>query len=740
MKKIIIIVIVLITIFNLKAQNQISGKVLEITSNGNFVPVFGANVYWEGTNIGTTTDINGDYSINEAESFPATLSVSYVGYTVYDNVLVDNEYIFYLKSSVDLDEVKIEGKNNTTKTSLIEPLNIQILSTGEIQKAACCNLSECFETNNSVDVSYSDAISGIKKIQMLGLDGRYVQITSELIPLVRGLQRSYGLTYIPGSWIESIQIIKGSGSVVNGFESLTGQINVEYFKPEEDEDRLNWNVYANSSGKIENNLILTKKKGDWKSNLFTHVSYFDREIDHHGWHHDHTDHADHEGDNFLDMPKYKQFSVLNRWKYYGSEKYKFQINLRGTYEDRIAGQVTDIIDHPYVSTINNQLFQLYTKFGIIIDAERSIGTQTSFTLHNQSAQFGDNVYEGKQESISMNMIYQNQINEKNLLKYGSSLFSDRFTENFDGNIIDAFDSKQRLDLVPGLFSEYQFNNQKLNIITGIRADYYNIENKIYYSPRINMKYNPGDRTALRISSGRAFRISNFLADNMQYLASSRQVIISTGIKPEVGWNYGLNYAYCFYFLNQEGTLNIDLYRTVFENQIIVNIEDKDELIFSNLDGNSFANVMQIDVDYNIISNLNMRLSYKRNNSITTYNNEDKEMPLQPKERALVNLSYKNISDKWHFDITANYIGRSRIPDNFITSESFSSPFTLLNSQLTYKRNIHEIYIGAENITNYTQPNPIIDSENPFGEDFDASLIWGPVMGRNIYIGFRYNIN
>ena len=736
MKKIIIIVIVLITIFNLKAQNQISGQVLEITSNGNFLPVFGANVYWEGTNVGTTTDINGNYSINEAESFPATLSVSYVGYTVEDNVLVDNQYIFYLKSSVDLDEVKIKGQQNTTKTSLLEPINIQTLSTDEIQKAACCNLSECFETNNSVDVSYSDAISGIKKIQMLGLDGSYVQITSELIPLVRGLQRSYGLTYIPGSWIESIQIIKGSGSVINGFESLTGQINVEYFKAEEDMDRLNLNVYANGSGKIENNLIFTKKEGNWKSNLFTHVSYFDREIDHHGWHHDHSNHK---GDNFLDMPKFKQFSVLNRWKYYGFEKYRFQINLRGTYEDRIAGQVTDDIDNSYISTINNQLLQLYTKFGVIIDDKSSVGTQTSLTFHNQSAQFGDNLYRGKQESFSMNIIYQNQVHDNTLLKYGSSLFSDKFTENFDGNIIEPFDSKQRLDFVTGLFSEYQFNNQKLNVISGIRADYYNIENKMFYSPRINIKYNPGDRTALRISSGRAFRISNFLADNMQYLASSRQVIISDDIKPEVGWNHGLNYSYCFYFLNQEGTLNIDLYRTVFENQIVVNIEDKDELIFSNLDGNSFANVVQIDVDYNIFSNLNMRLGYKRNHSITTYNNEDKEIPLQPKERALVNLSYKNISDNWHFDITANYIGKSRIPDNFITSETFSSSFTLLNSQVTYKWNTYDVYVGAENMTNYTQPNPIIDSESPFGENFDASLIWGPVMGRNIYIGFRYNI-
>lgn len=729
MRKIKIITIVLVASFSLNAQNQITGKVLELSNNGKVTPIFGANVYWEETSVGTTTDIDGNYVINQAESFPATLSVSYVGYTFDSKEVLEGKYIFYLKSLVELEEVQVEGKQNTTKISIIEPLNIQTLSTGEIQKAACCNLSECFETNNTVNVTYSNAISGLKRIEMLGLDGNYLQITSELIPLIRGMQRSYGLNYIPGSWIESIQIIKGSGSVVNGFESLTGQINVEYFKTEDDVDKFKLNIYANNSGKLENNLILAKKKGDWRSNLFTHVSYFDREIDFNG------------GDNFIDMPKYKQFSFLNRWKYYGSEKYEFQINLRGLSEDRRSGQITNnnLISNPYLAKIDNRLIQLYTKAGKIIDSAKSIGSQTSFTFHDQAVQFGNNIYTGTQESFSFNIIMQDQLNQKNLIKYGSSYFADRFVESFNGNIEKPFNLKKRVDLVTGLFSEYQYINEKVNVISGLRADYYNVQDKIYYSPRINIKYNPGDRSAIRISSGKAFRVSSFLTENMQYLASARQVLIGDNIKPEVGWNNGLNFSYCFYFLNQEGTLNIDLYRTVFENQIVVDIENKDELVFKNLKGNSFANVVQIDIDYAFSSNLNMRLGYKANNSVSTFDNSDKQLPLQPEERALINLSYKTISNKFDFDVTANYIGKSRIPDNIVTNDNFSSPFMLFNSQVTYKWKNSDIYIGVENITNFTQDSPIIDFENPFGEDFDASLIWGPIMGRNIYMGFRYNI-
>ena len=739
------IAIMLIAISNIKAQDQIEGRVLELSENGNILPVFGANVYWEGTNLGTVTDIKGNYSIG-IPSATTELKVSYVGYTFEREEIVDNKQIFYLKNSVGLDEVQVKGNVNTTKISIIDPINIQTISTEEIQKAACCNLSECFETNNTVDVSYSDGVSGIKKIQMLGLDGKYIQITSELIPLIRGAQRSYGLSYIPGSWIESIQIIKGAGSVVNGYESFTGQINVEYFQPDEDSgDKLNWNVYTNYSGKLENNLILTKQKGDWKSNLFTHVSYFNKEIDNHGYNNGGVQ----AGDGFLDMPKFKQLSLLNRWKYYGSEKYKFQINLRTVIEERDAGQITkdESIINPYLINIDNQLFQVYTKFGKIKSDAKSIGSQTSFTLHNKQANFGNKTYTVTQESFSFNIIEQNQLNVEHLLKYGGSYFADRFTENFEGraNIIHvSLENKgnpgvsyanKRVDLVTGLFAEHQYENEQINIITGLRADYYNIEDKIYYSPRLNVKYNSDDNTAIRFSAGKAFRISNVLSENMNFLASSRSIIIEDNLKPEIGWNYGFNISYCFYFLNNEATLNFDVYRTEFQNQIIVNIENPNELLFANLTGKSFSNVIQIDLDYSITDNVQMRLGYKKNKAISTFNGIEKQLPLQPEERGLINFSYKTNSDKWHIDITANYIGRSRLPEH----DNFSSPFTLFNSQITRNWDNFSLYIGGENLTNFTQPNPIVDAENPFGNNFDASLIWGPVMGSNIYAGFRYNI-
>ncbi|MBT6649967.1 MAG: TonB-dependent receptor plug domain-containing protein, partial [Flavobacteriales bacterium] len=343
MKKILLIAMVLIATTNTKAQEKkIKGRVVEQLQDGSEVSIPGANVYWEGTTIGVATNSEGYYLIPSPKKYPSTMIVSYVGYQAYSQEITEwSHYHIYLKPSVELGEVKVKGKVNTTKFSTINTINMQTLSTGELEKAACCNLSESFSTNATVDVTFTDAVSGAKKIQMLGLDGVYTQITQENIPLIRGMTSTYGLSYVPGTWIESIQIIKGSGSVVNGFESFAGQINLEYYKPQT-APKLFWNAYTNSEGKLENNLLFAKKSGKWTSNLFTHISYFDEEID-----------SEDNADGFMNMPKYKQFNALNRWEY-KDKNYHIGFTVRGLVEDRKGGTIEARVDtNPYVVNIHN---------------------------------------------------------------------------------------------------------------------------------------------------------------------------------------------------------------------------------------------------------------------------------------------------------------------------------------------------------------------------------------------------
>jgi len=737
MKKVLIIAMALIATVNTKAQEKkIKGRVVEQLQDGSEVSIPGANVYWEGTTIGVASNQNGFYSIPEPKKYPSTMVVSYVGYQAYRQEITEwSHYHIYLKPSVELGEVKVKGKLNTTKFSTINTINMQTLSTGELEKAACCNLSESFSTSATVDVNFTDAVSGAKKIQMLGLDGVYTQITQENIPLIRGMTSTYGLSFVPGAWIESIQIIKGAGSVVNGFESFAGQINLEYYKPQT-APKLFWNAYTNSKGKFENNLLFAKKSGKWTSNLFTHISYFDEEID-----------SEDNPDGFMNMPKYKQFNALNRWEY-KDKNYHIGFTARGLVEERIGGTVKKRVDNPYIVDIHNDLIEFTSKTGAIlpITPGKSMGLQTSFRRHFQTAIFGNNNYKGLQESAYFNFIRQTYIATTNhKLKYGISNYTDRYTESFSGRINSPLSSRIRTDLVSGFFSEYAYKwGESLSLVAGVRGDYYNKTEQVNYLPRLNMKYNPSESTAIRFSAGKAFRISNVLVENASFLVSSRTIEIADNLKPEIAWNYGANLTHCFKLFGREGTFNADAYRTEFENKIVVDIETPGELSFSNLKGTSYANSMQFDLAYELLDRFNVKIAYKINDVRTTFGGDDKTAPLTPKNRGLFNISYATNFDKWVFDVTANYVGESRIPihkDENLTevAEDFSDPFYLYNAQITKKFRKFDVYLGGENLLREMQENPIIDAKNPNSEVFDASLIYAPVMGRLIYAGLRYKI-
>ena len=744
MKRMILISMLLIATIDTKAQ-QIKGRVVEILPSGEESPLPGANVVWDGTTIGSTSKEQGFYLINEPESYPATMVVTFIGYQSYKKEIKEwGNYDIVLESSVKISQVEVKGKVNTTQVSTLDPINIQTILTGELEKAACCNLSESFSTNATVDVTFTDAVSGAKQIQMLGLDGVYTQITQENMPLIRGMSSSYGLSYVPGTWIESIQIIKGSGSVVNGFESLTGQLNLEYYKPNS-APKLFWNAYINQEGKLENNLLFAKQNGDWQSNLFTHISYFDKEIDKRG-----ELGGERIGDKFLDVPKIKQVNILNRWQYKGNPNYGMQLLAKALIEERLGGQISSVPkEDRYIVDINNSLYEIFSKFGAIQPNTpgKSAGLQTSFRLHNQTAIFGKNNYEALQESAYLNFIRQTYINNTdNIFKYGFSQYADRYTESFSGNINTPFNNQIRLDLMSGFFSEYTFKSGDVfNITTGIRADYYNNTKKFNYVPRLNMKYNPNEKTAVRLSAGRAFRIANVFAENASFLASGRTIDVVEKLNPEIAWNYGANFTYCFYLNGREGTINLDAYRTDFENQVVVDIETPSELSFYNLDGTSYANSIQADIMYELFDRFDVKAAYKINDVHITYNGAEKIAPLTPKNRALVNMSYATNFDKWMFDLTWNYIGESRVPSYFpsetdyLFPEKMSDPFYLINAQVTKKFKHFSVYVGGENLLSYTQDNPIIDAGNPFSSAFDASLIYAPVMGRMIYTGLRYKI-
>lgn len=722
-------------------SNVIKGEVYESLSENKKEYLAGANVYWLNTSDGSVTDSFGKFEItmNARENI---LVISYIGFKSDSIEIKGNDYISVdLHASLELADVDVVYRQRSTVSSHSSSIKVDNIGEKELLKAACCNLSESFETSPSVDVSFTDAVTGTRQIEMLGLAGPYTQITRENMPDVRGLAAIYGLTYTPGPWVKSIQLNKGTGSVVNGFESIAGQINIELQKPE-DADKLYLNLYANQAGRLEANANLAfKLDSKWSTGFLLHTKNSSIK-------------QDRNGDGFMDMPIGNQFIGLNRWKFIGDNGLRFQFGVKGTYVDVHGGQLefdptNDAGQTTYWGMKNKvERYEAWAKVGKVnFDKPwRSIGLQLSSVYHDQASYFGFNDYLGNQKGLYANFIYQSIIGSTDhVIKTGASFQYDNYHESLNGI---AFN---RIESVPGVYAEYTYKlNEKFSAVAGLRADYHNAYG-FFATPRLHVRYAPNIKTVLRASAGRGQRTANIIAENMGLLASSRQWEIiggdnsdkPYGLEAEVAWNMGANITRDFELFYREGKISADFYYTTFENQIVVDRDFSPQQVrYYNLEGQSFSQSFQIQLDYELINRFDLRLAYRWYDVKTTYSEELLEKPLISANRAFINLAYQT-QNYWSFDFTLNWQGQKRIPFTGSNPEpyqldDYSPNFYVINVQVSknWKKKF-EIYAGIENLLDFRQDNPILASEDPFGPYFDASMVWGPVFGRNIYGGLRF---
>lgn len=646
-----------------------------------------------------------------------------------------------------LDEVKVQATQKGLKKSIKGTANTTIVSSKELLKAACCNLAESFETNPSIDVNFSDALTGTKQIKMLGLTSPYIMITEENIPSVRGASQAYGLSFTPGTWVESIQITKGAGSVVNGYESISGQINTELLKPMNDIPFF-LNVYGSTDSRFELNTHFNKKLSDkWATSLFVHGNT-------------RISKNDMNDDGFLDNPLGKQINITNRWQYSNPESgWVSFLNFRFMNDEKQTGQIDFNPDRDRFTTnfwgseINTQRFDIASKTGYVWKDMpfQSIGFQNAFTNHIQQSYFGLNTYDIHQQSYYSNLIFNSIINNT-MHKFATGL---NFTYDKYSEFVNL-DNVSRIDNSLGVFFEYTFdNNNKFSYVLGGRMDYHN-RLGFFITPRLHVKYIPWEKGVFRFSAGRGKRAANIFAENQSMLASSRTISILDnggkiyGLNPEIAWNYGVSFTQNFMLFGKKADVTLDFYRTDFQNQIIVDVmQNPQELLFYDLKGKSFANSLQFDFNYEIIKHFNFRSAYKYFDISTDYLSGSFQRPLQAKHRVFANLEYEtHIAEKgkqWKFDFTWNWLGKQQLPNTDTNAEqdgfgNTSPSFSVMNAQVTRVfSSIFEIYVGGENIGNYRQQKAVLGSDNPFGTNFDTSIVYAPIFGQMYYAGLRFKI-
>ncbi len=724
-------------------QGSLSGRVVSPADDGSYTPLVGANVYSLPGQQGTVTDAEGKFELRP-EPADTAFAVSYVGYRADTfPIRPDRDSLrIELQPTVDLQEVDVVYREKSTEVSLLDPQKVEKIGEKELLKAACCSLGESFETTPGVDVSFTDAVTGTRQIQLLGLAGPYTQITRESMPDVRGLATQYGLAFTPGTWIESMQLSKGTGSVANGYESIAGQINVELRKPQAGE-RLYLNFYGNEMGRLEANLHTRWELDEnWSTGLLLHGDAMP-------FRHDRN------ADGFLDNPLGRGFAGLNRWRYAGENGLRFQAGVKGTLLYRQGGQLDFRPDAHEGSTnlwgmeLDVNRLEGWAKIGKVFAGQpwKSVGLQVSGSTYRQRSYYGLNRYDAGQQSAYANLIYQSIIgNTNHSWRAGASMQYDRYAEDFNDAEYD------RTEWVPGAFFEYTYSYlEKLDVVAGLRADYHNLFGP-FFTPRLHLRYAPAEQTVLRASAGRGQRTANILAENQGLMASARRFVIEGedadlpyGLDAEVAWNFGFNFTQKFRWNYRDGAVSLDLYHTRFQNQIVVDVDRSPQAVhFYNLNGRSFSNSLQLQLDYELLKRLDVRLAYRWLDVRTTFSGQLRPKPLVAPHRAFANLAYET-RNHWAFDLTVNWQGRRRIPDTGANPEAFRRPgrspdFVLVNAQVSKSwRERWDVYVGAENLFNFRQTDPILAADQPFGPYFDSSLVWGPIFGRTVYVGMRLKL-
>jgi len=670
------------------------------------------------------TDSEGKFELFLGKKLPDTLVIAYPGY-VSDTVVVDKtdrfgSLIITLFNRNMQPEVIVEMKK---KSGILKfkTLNIELLSSSEFRRAACCNLSESFETNASVDVNITDGISGAKKIQLLGLDGVYTQFQMENIPILRGLETPFGIQSLSGIWIESIQISKGTGSVVNGHESMAGLINIELKQPHHMQKFL-LNGYQNRFGRSELNGLVRKKLGDkWATSLLTNGSYNNVKIDGNK-------------DGFLDIPLYRNLAVMNRWAYEG-EKMEAQFGVYAYADNRESGQMRpDVSGETYKMDAANKHLDLYAKTGFFGKRPaQSLGVIYFLKYHELAGAYGIRNFQGSEKRGFVSVVYDDA-NKKE---------THAIRSGFSGNFLDLTQhvgliNRDRQEGIASAFIEHSLKLPRFSLISGFRMDYHSLTGW-QWVPRIHGKLALTPKIDFRFTAGKGWRIPNVLIDNIGLLANQKNWIIPTQLLPEVSWNFGGSLVVEGQLFKKKITWTTDVYYTWFERQLVVDRDQfPQDILFNYQENASSSTAVQSEVSAQLLKNFELRLAYKFLEVNAILGNLKQAQTMISKHRMIVTANLMSKNKRWQLDLTSVILGPMRMPASYglMTTTPW---YTMVNGQVIRKWKKWEVYLGVENALNYKQPDPILFAQNHQDAGFDATMVWGPITGINVYSGFRFEI-
>lgn len=729
---------------------EVRGKVFYTdASGGEKKPAAFATVSWVEGKSGVTADERGEFVLKKLSGEKITLIASFIGYSK-DTVVLSpgQDYAeFNLTDENQLDALVVTGRSEANYIAKGTPVKTEVITSAGLYKMACCSLAESFENSASVSVGYSDAITGARQIRLLGLSGSYTQMLDENRPVMRGLSSPFGLSYIPGQWLQSIQISKGPSSVINGLEALTGQINIEHRKPT-DEIPFFLNLFVNSNLRTEANVASSLQLNQkWSTVILGHVSADTKKYD-----------SNH--DSFRNDPLTRQFNIDNRWLYFSPGGAQVRFGIKAVNDRRIGGQMdfekgmNDNLEayHKNIwgSQIDNTGIDGFVKVGVPLngDGSTNVAFVTDYSYYKTESSFGIKNYDGHQDMVFFNGMFQSRINDAHRYTLGISGQYDHFNENvLDRIIVDGMPDENliplgRIEKSLGVYGEYTYSlEEKLSIVAGLRLDYHTGYGWMF-APRANIKYSFSPDLIFRLTAGRGYRMPNVIADNLGVLSSGRKIVMEEKQKMEDAWTFGGSLTRYFPLGSGENSyIGFDYFRTSFNSQLIVDWDkdpDLSSVRFYNSHGRSFTDTYQIDLSLEPIERFTILATFRYTNAKVEMDGQGvTDRPLMSKYKGVLNLQYATPMSKWIFDATLQLNGPCALP-RFMGGGQ-SPVYPMLYAQVTRKFKGIDIYVGGENLTDYMQKNPILHADEPFSVKFNSSMIWGPLMGAMVYAGIRVSV-
>lgn len=726
---------------NIYSQN-LKGKVISVNESGDEFPVDSAFIFWENTEIKTYSDVNGKFEIPFSNSQEKNLIISKEGfYSQNVNITIEKYKIIRLKSYIT-DEIIVSEKTDKEKAK--ENISRDdVVDSKDLEKSACCDLTGCFGHTGNVEVSVSDIVTDSKELKLLGTDGVYAQTMVEGIPVFNGLANIYNLATIPGVTINSITISKGSNSVIQGYGSISGMINL-VLKDYESADQLLLNAYTNSY--LEKHFNSNTKFGN---KIFKNYFAFNTVQK--------ANRTDNNNDGFLDLPLITRYAVYNKLNAGDPliDKLSGYLAFRYLDENRVGGQVNVNNSDQNYKTIYHQIVNTY-RYEIMARVNKklselsSVILQTGLSNHKQNSIFGLTNYNAKQNDFFANLMFDIPIDHHYIktglsyryldIKENINFIDNPYNKSYSGN----YEFKEN---IPGVFVENKLEilHDILDVTSGVRVDF-NSNYGTIVTPRFMFKYNLDEETSLRGSLGSGFRTPEIFVENQNLFSSSKDLIFPSFIKGEKSINWGISLTKEFHGSSSDIDIILDYYSTHFADQFIADFDiSPDKVLFYNNSESSVTNSFQAEFNSKFNNGLEAKISYNFLNAIFNKNGVSQELPFYAKHKAMISITLETENKDWLFNINSQYFGKQKLPSTSSNPVEyqrgeFSDPFVMINNQVTFKTGFYEFYTGIENLLNYKQENPIISANNPFGRYFDTSFNWGPTKGREFYFGFRFKLN